>query len=143
MFGMNVRQVQAPLYHPFPRGRRSHTIHTTFGSMGGLDVLTPDVVSRKIYPGVNGAISITSGTGTYSINGGTFVSTAGTVVDTDYVEARQDSSASYSTPLELVFSIAGVPDTYTVTTIANPAVYAPDPDGNDMTDPDGNPVEEF
>jgi hypothetical protein len=68
-----------------------------------------------------GAISITTGTGDYRINGGSWVSSAGTVSAGDYVEARLTSSGSYDTALELVFSIAGSADTFTVTTISENA----------------------
>ena len=116
-------------------------VYTTLGSKTGVEVSTA-TISREVHPGVTGAISITSGTGTYAINGGTPTSAPGTLVDTDYIEAIQTSSASYETDVELVFSIDGSPDTFTVTTRAE-TVYAKDPDGNDMIDPDGNLVEDF
>ena len=92
----------------------------TFGSKSLVEVSTV-TTSRKRYIKTGGAISITSGTGHYRINGGSWVNTAGTVVAGDYVEARLTSSASYSTALELVFSIAGASDTFTVTTMADNA----------------------
>jgi hypothetical protein len=90
-------------------------VYTTFGSVTGR-ALTTSTTSRKTYPGVTGAISITSGTGTYRKNGGSWVATPGTLIPTDYVEANVTSSGSYETAVELVFSIDGGADTFTVTT---------------------------
>jgi len=120
------------------------TSFTTLGSRVGIDLSTLSI-SRVTYPGVNGAISISTGTGHYRKNGGSWVNTPGTLTTTDYIEARIESSGSYSTAVELVFSIDGSPDTFTATTMADPVTttYVPDPDGNDMVDPDGNLVEDF
>jgi|GEM_PF-1715099 len=75
--------------------------------------------------GINSAtsISITSCTGTnceYQINGGSWTSGAGTVLNGDTVTVRQTSSASYSTTTDLTLDIGGVTDTFSVTTIAPP-----------------------
>lgn len=84
-----------------------------------------------------GAISITSGTGEYRINGGSWVATSGTVSAGDYIEARQDSSANYETSVELVFSLPGGTDTYTVTTAAEEGRML-NPDGSNAENPDGS-----
>ena len=115
----------------------SSTIYTTLGSRVGVDVSTA-TTSRIAYPGVNGAISITSGTGTYAINGGTPTSAPGTLVNTDYIEAIQTSSASYETVVALVFSIDSSPDTFTVTTMVDPINHALNPDGSQALKPDGS-----
>jgi len=91
--------------------------YDTLGSRNNVAISTP-TVSRITYPGVTGAISITSGIGHYRKNGGSWVNTAGTLIPTDYIEARITSSASYETAVELVFSIDGSADTFTVTTMA-------------------------
>jgi len=114
---------------------------TTLGSRGNVEISTL-TVSRKTYPGVAGAISITSGSGDYRINGGSWVSSAGTLIISDYIEARTTSSGSYDTAVALVFDIDGSADTFTVTTRVEVG-YALDPDGNNMIDPDGNLVGEF
>lgn len=62
------------------------------------------------------AISISGGT--YSKNGGPYVSTPGTVVNDDTVAVRVTSSADPLTAVSAVLDIGGVRDTYTVTTAA-------------------------
>ncbi len=62
------------------------------------------------------AISITGGT--YSINGGSFTSSIGTIEPYSKVRVRQTSSASDSTATNCVLTIGGISDTYTVTTAA-------------------------
>lgn len=61
-------------------------------------------------------ISITGGT--YSINSGSYTSTAGTVANGDTVTVKQTSSGSYSTTTNAVLTIGGVSDTFSVTTKA-------------------------
>jgi len=75
-------------------------------------------MSRTIQTQSTGAIAITSGTGQYQINAGSWVSTAGTVVPGDTIRARVTSSASYETAVALEITIDGVADTFTVTTLA-------------------------
>ena len=65
------------------------------------------------------AISITGGE--YSVNGGPWTSTGGTVVLGDSVRVRGTSSASYSTAVNVALTIGGVSDTFTITTAANAA----------------------
>ena len=61
-------------------------------------------------------ISITGGQ--YSINGGAYTSSNGTVALGDTVILQVTSSSSYSTPTNATLTISGVSDIFTVTTIA-------------------------
>jgi alpha-tubulin suppressor-like RCC1 family protein len=61
-------------------------------------------------------ISITGGE--YSINGGAFTSSNGSVNNGDIVTVRQTSSDSYTTTTDAILSIGGVSDTFSLTTIA-------------------------
>jgi hypothetical protein len=70
---------------------------------------------------VQAAISITGGT--YAINGGSYVSTAGTVENGDMVAVRVTSSGSASTAVSAVLTIGTVSDTYTVTTAGTALVF--------------------
>ena len=56
---------------------------------------------------------------------GTFGATSGTITNNQYVAARVTSSASYSTAVNNLVNCGGVSDTYTVTTIADPADLTP------------------
>jgi hypothetical protein len=61
----------------------------------------------------------------YSINGGAFTTSAGTVNSGDTVALRQTSSNSFSTTTTVTLSIGGVNGTFSVTTLA--ADTTPDP----------------
>lgn len=64
-------------------------------------------------------ISVTGGE--YAIGTGDFVSTEGTVSDGETVRVRHTSAATYLTPTDTVLTIGGVSDTFTSTTIVDPA----------------------
>jgi hypothetical protein len=68
--------------------------------------------------GVSVAVSITGGT--YSKNGGSYVSTAGTAVNGDTFAVRHTASASAGTAVNTVLTIGGVSDTFTSTTASGP-----------------------
>ncbi len=67
--------------------------------------------------GITSAVSITVTGGEYSINGGAFVSTEGTVSNGQSVVVRQNSPATYSTNQDVTLNVGGVSDTFTVTTL--------------------------
>jgi hypothetical protein len=72
--------------------------------------------------GINSPAVISVTGGSYRINGtGSWFTTAGTVANGDTVEARGTSSGSYSTAVNVVVTIGGVSDTFTITTAAIPA----------------------
>lgn len=66
--------------------------------------------------GINAAAAISVSGGTYSVNGGGFTSSPGTVVNNDAVVVRHTSSGSQSTGVSTVLTIGGVSDTFTSTT---------------------------
>jgi hypothetical protein len=63
--------------------------------------------------------------GTYSVSGGTFTSTAGTVNNGDIVQVRLMSSSSYSTTTTATLTIGGVSGTFSVTTMTAEADTPP------------------
>jgi hypothetical protein len=65
----------------------------------------------------NAVVSITGGT--YSKNGGAYVSSDGTAFNGDTFSVRVTSSGSVSTAVNVILTIGGVSDTYTVTTLVN------------------------
>lgn len=69
--------------------------------------------------GINAAASISISGGLYSINGGSFLATAGSVNNGDTLTVRQISSANYSMTTNAVLTIGGVSGTFSVTTLAN------------------------
>jgi hypothetical protein len=80
-----------------------------------LDTLTqsdPITIS-----GIDAATSISISGGEYSIDGGTFVSTSGTVTNGQSVIVQQTSSSTSKTTTDTVLTVGGVSDTFSVTTI--------------------------
>jgi len=67
---------------------------------------------------INVAIPITITGGTYSINGGGFTSSAGTVTKDDTVRVQVTTSSSFSTGVSATTTIGGIQDTFTATTRA-------------------------
>ena len=90
----------------------------TFTAQTGAVVSTPTTSNTITVSGINAAaaISISGGSGTYSKNGGAYVSTAGTVVAGDTVSVRVTSSGSASTPVTTTLTIGGVNGVFSVTT---------------------------
>jgi hypothetical protein len=82
-------------------------------------VYTSDTVTIA---GLTGTATIRITGGTYSKNGGGYVSSAGMITNGNTVAVRITSSASYSTAVNAVVTIGGVSDTYTVTTGVDPSI---------------------
>jgi hypothetical protein len=67
------------------------------------------------------SVAVTVTGGTYSKNGGSYVSSAGTAQNGDTFAVRHTSSSSNSTATNTVLTVGGVSDTFTSTTIASSA----------------------
>lgn len=77
--------------------------------------------------GINTATAISIVSGTYSVNGGPYTASAGTVNAADTVTVRQTSSTSYSTTTTSTLTIGGVSAPFSVTTLAPPPPPPPPP----------------
>ena len=77
--------------------------------------------------GIDAASPISITGGTYSINGAAFTSASGTVNLGNTVKVRKVSAASYSTTESATLTIGTVSDTFSVTTLIDPADTTPDP----------------
>ena len=79
--------------------------------------LSTTITSNTItVSGINSAASISVTDGQYSINGGSYTSTSGTVNNGDTVQVQHTSSANFLTDVHTVLTIGGVSDTFTSTT---------------------------
>ncbi|CAH1905869.1 hypothetical protein NTGHW29_70009 [Candidatus Nitrotoga sp. HW29] len=76
--------------------------------------------------GINSASAISIASGTYSIDGGTYVSTAGTVTNGQTVTVQLTASGSYNTTSTATLTIGGVNGAFNVTTLAAPTDSIPD-----------------
>lgn len=68
--------------------------------------------------GITAAAAISVTGGEYQINGGSWVTSSGTVSNGDSVKVRHTSSASNSTATNTTLTIGGVSDTFTTTTLS-------------------------
>ena len=66
--------------------------------------------------GITAATPISITGGTYSINGGAYTSTAGTVINGDTVSVRHTSGATDNATVNTTLTIGGISDTYSSTT---------------------------
>ena len=77
--------------------------------------------------GIGSAANISVTGGTYSINGGTYTSVSGTVSLGNTVKVRKMSAGTYSTTKNATLTIGGRSDTFSVTTMIDPADTTPNP----------------
>ncbi len=93
----------------------------TFVDITGAEVNTLYTSNSVTITGINipVAISVTAGK-EYSIDGGAWVSAAGTITNGQTVRVRQTTSGVYNNANNATLTVGGVSDTYTVTTrVAN------------------------
>ena len=90
----------------------------TFTDQTGV-ALSSTVTSNEItVSGINAPTAISISNGKYSLNGGAFIATAGTVKTGDKVKVQHTSSANYAAKVDTVLTIGGVSDTFSSTTAA-------------------------
>lgn len=94
----------------------------SFVDQSGVALSTAITSAAITISGIDAAAAITVTGGTYDVNAsGTFTSDAGTVSNGDTIRARGTSSDAYLTGVDVVITIGGVADTFTITTRAEPA----------------------
>lgn len=90
----------------------------TFTDVAGATVATVytsnTITISGLSAGVNVAVSITGGT--YSLDGGAFVSTPGIASNGSQIAVRHTSSASALTATNTTLTVGGISDTFTTTT---------------------------
>lgn len=88
----------------------------SFTDVTGANLSTVTESNAITVAGINDASTITITGGEYQKNGGSWVSSSGTVANGDSVKVRGTSSGSYETAVNVVLTIGGVSDTFTITT---------------------------
>jgi hypothetical protein len=91
----------------------------TFIDQTGVALNTVITSNTITVSGINTAAPISITGGTYSINGGPYTSSSGTVNNGNTVTVRQTSSGNYSTTTSATLTIGGISDTFSVTTISS------------------------
>jgi hypothetical protein len=99
----------------------------TFNDVTGAELSTQVESNVITVTGISSAVTISVVNGAYSVNGGAYTSSPGTVVSGNQVKVRVTSSSSYSTANNCSLSIGPTSDTFTVTTKAY--VSGPVPEG--------------
>lgn len=90
----------------------------TFTDQSNVALSTIITSNTITVAGIDAPSNMTITGGQYSKNGGAFASAATTVVAGDTVQVRGTSSASNSTAVNVVLTIGGVSDTFTITTLS-------------------------
>jgi len=105
------------------KGKRNDTVPSQFNFVDQENVALSSLINTNsiIISGINAAASIGISGGEYAVNGGSFVTSASTVNNNDSVQVRQISSSNYLTANNATLNVGGVSDTFTVTTMADPA----------------------
>jgi hypothetical protein len=86
-------------------------------------LLNRDYISDEItVAGIDTAANITITSGTYSKNDAAYTASAGTVVLGDRVRVKGTSSTAWGTAVNVVLTIGGVSDTFTIMTMGAPSV---------------------
>lgn len=94
----------------------------TFTDQSGVALSSTITSAAVTITGIDAASAITVSGGTYDIDAsGTFTADLGTVTNGQTVRARHTSSASYSTTTNTIVTVGGVSDTFTSSTLADPA----------------------
>jgi hypothetical protein len=94
----------------------------TFTDQTGVALNTVATSNTITVSGICAPASISISDGTYSINGGLYTSSSGTVSNGNTVTVQQTSSGSYSTTTNATLTIGGVSDTFSVTTDTGPSL---------------------
>ena len=89
----------------------------SFGSVNNAELSSLVTSEPVTISGINvpTSIQISGAEGSYSINGGDFVSSAGTVNNGDTIRIRLTTSSANNTPVTSTLTIGGVQGTFTVT----------------------------
>ncbi|MFZ1548715.1 MAG: choice-of-anchor U domain-containing protein, partial [Candidatus Nitrotoga sp.] len=90
----------------------------SFTTQTGVALSSVATSNTLTVSGINIASAISIVGGTYSINGGAYVSTSGTVTNGQTVTVQQTASGSYSTTTTATLTIGGVSGAFDVTTMA-------------------------
>jgi hypothetical protein len=97
-----------------------------FDDVSNADLSTEYTSDPITVSGINSAAPISVTGGTYSINGGSFTSSPGTVTNGQQVRARLTSSPDPETGVVATVTIGGISGGFTVTTAAAVEDYVPD-----------------
>jgi hypothetical protein len=98
-----------------------------FVDRSGLATAVESISAPVTVAGINVAAPVSVAGGSYSVNGGAFVTAAGTVQAGDTVRVRHVTASSASTAVSTTLTIGGVSDAFTSTTGASdstPNAYA-------------------
>ena len=100
----------------------------SFDPQTGVALSTPITSNSITITGIDAPspISIAGNSGQYSIDGGTFTTTAGTISNNDTVQVRQTSSSSSLVTTTTTLTIDGVQTDFDVTTLAAAPDTTPD-----------------
>jgi hypothetical protein len=92
----------------------------SFSDQSGVSTSSIITSAAITITGIDAAAAVTVTNGQYSIDGGAWTSSAGTVTNGQQIRVRHTSSGSYETAVDTILDVGGVTDTFTSTTEAEP-----------------------
>lgn len=120
--GGGASSAPAPLPAPPPTATDTTPAQFSFADADGAALATIVESDAITVSGINAAADISVVGGEYAIGSGAYSSTAGTVTNSETVKVRGSAAATYDTAVDIVLTIGGVSDTFTITTGAAPEV---------------------
>ena len=88
----------------------------TFTAQAGSDPSSTITSNEVTITGINAASPVSIAGGTYSINGGAFTGSAGSVTSGQRIQVRLNSSTQFLTAANAALTVGGVSGTFTATT---------------------------
>ena len=124
--GETTADINIQMEHPFTFTDQTGVARSTLATSNTIVVWWID-------PNATASISIEGGV--YSVNGGAYTSSPGTVSYGNSVQVRQTSSPSYGATTNATLTIGAISDTFSVTTLANtsPVITTPPTSGIEGT----------
>lgn len=124
--GETTPDINIQIEHPFTFTDQTGVARSTLATSNTIVVWWID-------PNATASISIEGGV--YSVNGGAYTSSSGTVSYGNSVQVRQTSSSSYGATTNATLTIGAISDTFSVTTLANtsPVITTPPTSGIEGT----------
>ncbi len=100
----------------------------SFDDVTNAELNTSYLSNAIMITGINVAVSVSIVDGEYRVNGGSWTTTAGSIIEGDVIEVQRNSSAMFSTMVSAVLTVGNVSDSFGITTKADGGQVCTDPD---------------
>jgi hypothetical protein len=104
-------------------GRSNNPNPFSFSDQAGANLAISVVSDAITISGLSGMAAVSVSGGEYSVNGGAYTASPGTVVNGDQIRARVTTAPTFGATVNATVSVGGVTDTFSVTTMTDPYAY--------------------